>query len=204
MLLSWLRGKGRTDLVTEFFARVFTNDQDGLRLRRIPLWSKWASQQAASVGAGPHVVLSRQAGWATLERLASLLEAKLDEVAQRRSPAVWCALIRRLQLPIMAMMPMTGEQVLLGASAATAASTRANRLSAFLLAPWWITPGVLTDVDDLLSLCVLLKNARAAQLRIGKGQHLTLGSGLGWQVVSDDHDVEGAINLYDWRMALAG
>jgi hypothetical protein len=58
---------------------------------------------------------------------------------------------------------------------------------------------VLTDLDDLISLSLLLHNVGSVQRRIGKGQKLILGDQFNVVEIDSDPQIEQAILLYDGR-----
>jgi len=201
-----LRDKGRVDFATRALGATFAPpDGLGLRLRRLPLWSSWAVSRAVEVGAGG-VELSGELGWAQLERLAQSLEQQLHQVADRQSPITWFTLRKRLPTSsLAAALPSTADTLLQVAWEGAASATGVGLLLPFMLAPWRITPRVLTDLDDLLCLALILRNVRVAARRVSKGQSLILGNGtLAPQGISGPDAVERAIELYDSRLALSG
>jgi hypothetical protein len=164
-------------------------------------WTRIASEPVASgvLGTG----LTGAAGWEALEPVRIRLEEWISQVADRRSPLEWSDILRWFGHEYYKDYPLTAELVLHIANSHASASRAPDRWLRFRTQDWLSGPSVLTDLDDLISLSMLLHNVGSAQRRIGKGQKLILGDQFNAVEIDSDPQIEQAILLYDGRQRLS-
>jgi hypothetical protein len=168
------------------------------RLRRLRMFVKWWLQISNDLDARNlfGTRLSGAEGWESLEPVRMRLESWISEVASRRSPLEWSDILRWFGHEYVRHYP---EQVMHIASVHANTSRSPDRWLRFRTQAWLSGPSVLTDLDDLISLSVLLSNVGTVQRRIGKGQVLILGDQFKLDRIESDERIEKAITLYDLR-----
>lgn len=208
MLAFTLRPRLPKDTASWILRAPFTEANHGeFTLRFLPKWQSWAAQEAQRIGISANQVLSGEAGWDQVSALHDALIAQMQQVSDRRSPLNWLVIARRVNpadlLPAARVSLSAG--LLSFALGQAASSPRPNSPIELASDSRWITPQVLTDLDELCSLGMLLYNIHNARRRIAKGQSLRLTSPYLTCEYTDSTDaVERSIQLYDKRRGRSG
>jgi hypothetical protein len=198
--------RSRNDPTTFFINGALGRPGGGLQLRRLPIWERRAQRIASEKGITPTLVLIGEAGWEVLNELHRELEAWLRSVTEKHAPATWLAVLRRAEDMLLTSFSEDVASGIIGRVASEASNSHKSigRMR-FKVISWFIPPSVLTDLDDAISLSLILGNINSALRRVAKGQQLLLNKRiLACTLLPDPKNVHKAVDLYDARMQLFG
>lgn len=198
-----LRDKGKRSFLEIIVQGFWQREIGAIPLRTTQLWSSLAATTAPPDAARPGLTLSGRDGYDALKRLEVHLDGMQSGLVARHSSSVWFLMLKGAEDCVRTVLPKISSGILRLASRAVATSHKVDGHWRHLLVPWAPTPKIISDIDQLLSLCLIKWNVEVAIRRVAKGQIVRLSELFAAVPVDGDSELESAIQLYDHRVARA-